>query len=304
MRSDMLNQSVQSIEKRSTYMTKNLPCSLGRIFSSAFNSVRNNFSLPTLDQNPGFSIDTMNVTKADVDKPFKLNGLFLAPDASAYLLQIAQRVDSSKRQKVLRRIVETILKQKIDETRITKTLCEQAVNECKADRSVDNPVLYVIDAFEVPRFHYSKSLKKFIPLESTSMNRQMDSIFPASAQAKAFLYAHRYEVVHQRVLRHQLFSQTSANGSTSLDGSQMASYRIRPIEYLLASGSKIDSVIVLGMLCQLREGDWHLEDPTGIVRLNLSQAVFHECNRALWLYSTGALKTLQKLTTGRIHLDA
>ncbi|KAF5400224.1 hypothetical protein PHET_06208 [Paragonimus heterotremus] len=218
----------------------------------------------------------MNVTKADVDKPFKLNGLFLAPDASAYLLQIVQRVDSSKRQKVLRRIVETILKQKIDETRITKTLCEQAVNECKADRSVDNPVLYVIDAFEVPRFHYSKSLKKFIPLESTSMNRQMDSIFPASAQVKAFLYAHRYEVVHQRVLRHQLFSQTSANGNTNTDGSQLASYRIRPIEYLLASGSKIDSVIVLGMLCQLREGDWHLEDPTGIVRLNLSQAVFHE----------------------------
>ncbi|KAA3678107.1 DNA polymerase epsilon subunit 2 [Paragonimus westermani] len=218
----------------------------------------------------------MNVTKADVDKPFKLNGLFLAPDASAYLLQIAQRVDASKRQKVLRRIVETVLKQKIDETRITKTLCEQAVNECKADRSVDNPVLYVIDAFEVPRFHYSKSLKKFIPLENTNMNRQMDSIFPASAQVKAFLYAHRYEVVQQRVLRHQLFSQTSAKGNASTDGSQLASYRIRPIEYLLASGSRIDSVIVLGMLCQLREGDWHLEDPTGIVRLNLSQAVFHE----------------------------
>ncbi|KER27216.1 DNA polymerase epsilon subunit B, partial [Opisthorchis viverrini] len=215
-----------------------------------------------------------NVTKADVDKPFKLNGLFLTPDASAYLLHIIQRVDPTKRQKVLRRLIETILKQKIDDTRITKVLCEQAVNECKADRNVDNPILFVIDAFEVPRFHYSKSLKKFIPLDNSDFDGQWNSLFPASSQVKSFLYANRYEVIYQRVLRHQLFSQTAAHGHVGANES--VNYRIRPIEYLLASGSRIESAIVLGMLCQLREGIWHLEDPTGIVRLDLKEAVFHE----------------------------
>uniref|UniRef100_A0A183ANR6 DNA polymerase II subunit 2 n=1 Tax=Echinostoma caproni TaxID=27848 RepID=A0A183ANR6_9TREM len=200
----------------------------------------------------------------------------LAPDASNYLLQIVQRVESSKRQKVLRRLVETILKQKIDDSRITRALCESAVNECKADRNVDTPVLFVVDAFEVPRFQYSVTLKKFIPLESSLAQGQTKSLFPSIAYLKSFMYAHRYEVVYQRVLRHQLFSKTAAFGRVVTDDSQRGNFRIRPIEYLLATGSRIDSVIVLGMLCQLREGDWHLEDPTGIIRLSLAETVFHE----------------------------
>lgn len=59
-------------------------------------------------------------------------------------------------------------------------------------------------------------------------------------------------------------------------GVQRGNFRIRPIEFLLASGSPIDSVIVLGMICQLHEGNWHLEDPSGIIRLDLTSAVFHE----------------------------
>ncbi|TPP58493.1 DNA polymerase epsilon subunit [Fasciola gigantica] len=218
----------------------------------------------------------MSITKSDVDKPFKLNGLFLAPDASNYLFQIVQRVEPSKRQKVLRRLVETILRQRIDDSRITRTLCENAVNECKADRNVDTPVLFVVDAFEVPRFQYSSTLKKFVPLDSSLGQEQAKSLFPSSAFLKSFVYAHRYEVIYQRVLRHQLFSKVTGFGDSVTDGVQRGSFRIRPIEYLLASGSPIDSVIILGMLCQLREGDWHLEDPSGIIRLDLTNAIFHE----------------------------
>ncbi|KAA0191529.1 DNA polymerase epsilon subunit, partial [Fasciolopsis buskii] len=216
-----------------------------------------------------------DLVKADVDKPFKLNGLFLAPDASSYLLQIVGRVEPKKRQKVLRRLVETILKLKIEDTRITRALCENAVNECKAERSVDTPVLFVIDAFEVPRFQYSVTLKKFIPLES-SEKQEANLLFPSSAFLKSFMYAHRYEVVYQRVLRHQLFSKIAGLGDMGNGGVQRGNFRIRPIEFLLASGSPIDSVIVLGMICQLHEGNWHLEDPSGIIRLDLTSAVFHE----------------------------
>nr|CAH8822960.1 unnamed protein product [Trichobilharzia regenti] len=212
----------------------------------------------------------MEVSKSDVDRPFKLNGLFLAPDASQYLLSIVQRVEPAKRQKVLRKLVDTILKQKIENNKISKVLCEAAVKECRADHCTDNTVLYVVDAFTVPYFRHSKTLNKFVPFvpESAAHERLL---FPVTADAKAFLYSHRYEVIYQRMLRHQVFSKTS-----SLEGSSNANYRLRPIEYLLAAGSRIDSVVVLALISQLREGDWYAEDPSGMVKLNLQQAIFHE----------------------------
>ncbi|KAH8855640.1 DNA polymerase epsilon subunit 2 [Schistosoma japonicum] len=215
----------------------------------------------------------IDVSKSEVDKLFKLNGLFLAPDASQYILSIVQRVEVSKRQKVLRKLVETILKQKVDNNKISKELCEAAVKECRAEHSTDITVLYVIDAFAVPYFRFSRPLKKFIPFvpADSSENRL---IFPVSACAKAFLYAHRYEVIYQRMLRHQVFSQT-----TSLDGSHNTSHRLRQIEYLLASGSRIDSAVVLGLISQVHEGKWYAEDPSGVVELNLQQAIFHEVSR-------------------------
>ncbi|CAH8433214.1 unnamed protein product [Heterobilharzia americana] len=238
----------------------------------------------------------MEVSKSDVDKPFKLNGLFLAPDASQYILSIVQRVEPGKRRKVLRKLVDTILKQKIENNKISRKLCEAAVKECRAEHSTDSTVLYVVDAFSVPYFRYSKSLKKFVPFASNKVSEER-LIFPVSSDAKAFLYAHRYEVIYQRMLRHQVFSQTSA-----LDGSHNANYRLRPIEYLLAAGSRIDSVVVLGLISQLHEGDWYAEDPSGIVRLNLQQAVFHEAGSDSMLVLLGEThldkpETMDRLTT-------
>nr|CAH8822964.1 unnamed protein product [Trichobilharzia regenti] len=238
----------------------------------------------------------MEVSKSDVDRPFKLNGLFLAPDASQYLLSIVQRVEPAKRQKVLRKLVDTILKQKIENNKISKVLCEAAVKECRADHCTDNTVLYVVDAFTVPYFRHSKTLNKFVPFvpESAAHERLL---FPVTADAKAFLYSHRYEVIYQRMLRHQVFSKTS-----SLEGSSNANYRLRPIEYLLAAGSRIDSVVVLALISQLREGDWYAEDPSGMVKLNLQQAIFHEAGSDAMLVILGEThldraETLDRLTT-------
>ncbi|CAH8433861.1 unnamed protein product [Schistosoma mattheei] len=139
----------------------------------------------------------MEVSKSDVDKPFKLNGLFLA----RMLLSIYYQLSN-----VL---------------------------------SLEN----------------DKRFFKFVPFvpADSSENRL---IFPVSPDAKAFLYAHRYEVIYQRISRHQLFSQTAA-----LDGSHSTNYH---------------SAVVLGLISQLREGKWYAEDPSGIVQLNLQQAIFHE----------------------------
>jgi DNA polymerase epsilon subunit 2 len=50
-------------------------------------------------------------------------------------------------------------------------------------------------------------------------------------------------------------------------------FKLQPIEFLLSSSGKVKEVIVLGLLTQLREGRYYLEDPTGILQLDLSEAI-------------------------------
>ncbi|KAF8782731.1 DNA polymerase epsilon subunit 2 like protein [Argiope bruennichi] len=90
------------------------------------------------------------------------------------------------------------------------------------------------------------------------------------ANSKADMLIERYRTVHQRTARHRLF----AAPAISSDMSQSCTYSLRAIEHLLGSSSKEENVIVLGILTQLKEGQFFLEDPTGVVRVNLKQAVY------------------------------
>lgn len=55
-------------------------------------------------------------------------------------------------------------------------------------------------------------------------------------------------------------------------------FHLQPVEYLLSSGSNINRVIVLGMLTQLKENRFYIEDPTGCVPLDLSQTISFYCD--------------------------
>ena len=47
------------------------------------------------------------------------------------------------------------------------------------------------------------------------------------------------------------------------------------MEYLLGLGSKKIDVVTLGLLTQLVEGEYHLEDDSGIIKLDLKKTLFH-----------------------------
>ena len=53
----------------------------------------------------------------------------------------------------------------------------------------------------------------------------------------------------------------------------MFSFQLKHLEFLKGSTARLRDIIVLGMLTQLKEGKWYLEDPTGCVELDLSQAI-------------------------------
>ena len=70
----------------------------------------------------------------------------------------------------------------------------------------------------------------------------------AEAKPKSDLYKERYAILHQRTLRHDLFSQ-AVIGSQKED----KKFQLKPVEFLLGSNAKLGDIIVLGMLTQLKE---------------------------------------------------
>ena len=100
----------------------------------------------------------------------------------------------------------------------------------------------------------------------------------SEAASKAELFRARHTLLLQRTARHDLFSPSTAAASTNnASSSERKKFRLKTVEFLLGSSSvaKGDDVIVLGMLTQVRHGKYSLEDPTGAVPLDLSEAKFH-----------------------------
>lgn len=73
----------------------------------------------------------------------------------------------------------------------------------------------------------------------------------------------------QRTCRHELFSATIPG--TSIQGKK---FHLRKIETLLASNN-VSEVVVLGLLAQLKENKFFIEDPTGSVPIDLSNVQYH-----------------------------
>ncbi len=52
-------------------------------------------------------------------------------------------------------------------------------------------------------------------------------------------------------------------------------FQLRPVEFLAGSSTKVEGVVVLGMISQLKEGKYYIEDNTGNMELDISETKFH-----------------------------
>ena len=118
----------------------------------------------------------------------------------------------------------------------------------------------MINAFEVPSFTYIKENKKFI--RCTNPKKLL-----ASAASRSEYIRSRYNVLLQRVLRHELFSQNT-NENIRTTESTAKKYNIKYVENLLSS-SKMNDVVILGLLSKFKENKFYLEDPTGALPVDL-----------------------------------
>ncbi|XP_030637752.1 DNA polymerase epsilon subunit 2 [Chanos chanos] len=208
--------------------------------------------------------------KTKVSAGFKMRGLMLRPDACRYLVEVLESVNELELDDVIERILDAVEKQPLSSSMIELSVAETAVQDCSqsSDDTIDN-VFNIIGAFDVPRFIYSTERKKFVPISMT--NHPQPSLC-GQARDKAELFRERYTILQQRTHRHELFTPPVV-GSDPGEGRNK--FQLKTVEALLGSTAKVGEVIVLGMITQLKEGKFFLEDPSGTVQLNLSKAQFH-----------------------------
>uniref|UniRef100_A0A4W5N8W1 DNA polymerase epsilon subunit n=1 Tax=Hucho hucho TaxID=62062 RepID=A0A4W5N8W1_9TELE len=208
--------------------------------------------------------------KTKVSAGFKMRGLMLRPEASRYLVEVLESVNELELDDVIERVMDAVEKQPLSSSMIELAVVETAVQDCSqsCDETIDN-VFNIIGAFDVPRYIYSTERKKFVPVNMTTHSAPS---LCGSARDKAELFRERYTLLQQRTHRHELFTPPVI-GAAAEEGRNK--FQLQTVEALLGSTAKLGEVIVLGMVTQLKEGKFYLEDPSGTVQLNLSKAQFH-----------------------------
>ncbi len=131
--------------------------------------------------------------------------------------------------------------------------------------------LKVVGAFDQPRLTYNVTQKHF------EVEKSARSLLPDPSR-KTHLFRHRYNLIHQRLLRNESFQTssvlsarlTSLQRSSSTIATAQQAYKLTPIANLLGrSGS---SHVLLGMLTISPTGVLTLNDLTGSIALDVQHA--------------------------------
>lgn len=102
----------------------------------------------------------------------------------------------------------------------------------------------------------------------------------ANASSRSEYVRNRYYTILQRILRHDLFApNVNENIKTS---SNNRKFVLKYAENLLSASLK-QEVVMLGLLSKFKEANFYLEDPSGAIPIDLSEAKFHS-----GLYTEGA----------------
>ncbi|SCV05125.1 LANO_0H00584g1_1 [Lachancea nothofagi CBS 11611] len=186
---------------------------------------------------------------------------------------LANRADAQPAEKVLDSGTQTQDPAEVD------TDDEAGQNDSRTDSpepSLDWRSYYkVIDAQSQQNFIYD-SMSRQYRLKAANAKK---SILPNVASNVA-LFSTRYHILKDRIMRNELFqgggdtfnplsSMANLNGSSGSAASQ--SMTITQIKNLLGRDGK--SFLILGLLRLNAKGNWTLEDPSGSLEVDLSQAM-------------------------------
>lgn len=224
-----------------------------------------------------------------VFRKFKAKGLTISFDATDSLVkELTQQEDEETHFDEILDIFVDELKERIDNKEIKSSIIDlQMIKDLMADFTTSDEDLVkestqLLDAFTSPKISYD-SLHKSYKVIAKPVYKLLGTI-----ESRANMYRERYFLTQQRLLRSGIFKSRDSH----MRGTNEAQYELSTIDSLLgASGTKV----LFGFLVQLVEGQWHLEDLSSTIRLNISKATTQ--NK---LYTEGSLVIVQGYLQGGV----
>ncbi|XP_040367084.1 DNA polymerase epsilon subunit B isoform X5 [Rosa chinensis] len=203
-------------------------------------------------------------TRKKVQKKCKIRGFTLKVDALEEILSFVSRFDDSDPDGAIDVVLEQLQLQPLKSSIIDKQTVQSVVSILlQADTAVGDETLGgglgVCDAFLVPKFRYDP-IKKIFYKPS-----EIQPPIHGNASAKAALYKDRFLLISQRLSRHQHFAKRAFDSEMS----DFGSCEISQIQSLVGQTGRR---WVMGLISQLEDGHFYLEDLTASVEINLSNA--------------------------------
>ncbi|XP_011155477.1 DNA polymerase epsilon subunit 2 [Solenopsis invicta] len=191
---------------------------------------------------------------------FSLYGLVLSRELRVSLAKQLLKISENERESWLSHIIELILAQNLGDPHVKAEHIKIAIEECLEPNKLKDTetVFNVINGYDIPKIRYDISKKKFIIDNENSCSE---------AQCKSLVFKHRFELAWYKTLRHKQFM------SSKFEKQQTNETNLIPIEYLL-SELRIGNVCVMGLITQLMEDQYYLEDTSGTVKIDLSDTDF------------------------------
>lgn len=161
----------------------------------------------------------------------------------------------------IKKICASLEQQCIAEKSIEKENIDQAIEACLHEGCNKNETVFsTINAFDFPKLSYDSDRKHYF------CAKLKPKLF-SDPSTKADLFLERYTAILQRTKRN--FSQKILADDQKLT--------LQTVDYLLTiTHVTLERIFILGSLLQVSEGKWFLEDPTGIVELDLKHAKYLE----------------------------
>ncbi|KAK4884432.1 hypothetical protein RN001_000703 [Aquatica leii] len=202
--------------------------------------------------------------KKKLHNALKLSGFSIRKDFSSYIVDAFVKgnvclEDNSTFDIYVKSICSSLEKQCLINKSIEKQHIERVV-EIALNSGYDKQesTFNVINAFDFPKFNYDPDRKIYLPATSKS-------ILLSSPNSKTELFVERYSTILQRTLRNFKNRDVEKDKLT-----------LQTVDYLLTKNClTLNKTVILGSILQVSEGKYYLEDPSGIVELDLSHAKYY-----------------------------
>ncbi|KAJ8500607.1 hypothetical protein OPV22_011159 [Ensete ventricosum] len=205
-------------------------------------------------------------SRKKVQRKFKLRGFTLKVDALEETLAFLARFPDAE-DEYLDLLIDDIDKQSLKSSILDREAIRRVVSLLlNADAAVDPSAastssrfaLRVIDAFVIPRFRYD-------PIKNVFYEHTGKLHIHGDAGDKAALYRDRYQLLLQRIARDKFFSKPVFASKMT----ESESCEITPIQSLIGCTGRR---WIMGVISQLEEGQFYLEDLSAAVPIDLSNS--------------------------------